>query len=241
MEIEKQEAPQVPEKFPEPLERGVIVKRARLKVEGLLYIPDSKETATNIGYVMAVAEDTLGMIEVGMKVIFNSRANAFIIHEEESYVVLHENDVYAQVKTIKHDNIDIEEDILVPFNKSVLVRKGQSEIKMASGIILPDNQKLINYGIVIGVGKNVNKKIQVGKKVMFNLYSDFSFLFKGKEVNSMYEVDIQVILDHDSMAGIEMMEKERRADIELSKLPEQAPKEVLKGTKFHNLDKTGGQ
>lgn len=236
MELSQEQAPKVPENFPEPLERGVIVKRCRLAVEGKIILQEHSETPTNYGWVMAVSDDCYGELKPGMKVLFNSKANAFLLHEEESYLAMHENDVYSEIRTVYHEN-GTKEDVLFPFNKSVLIIKGQDELKMSSGIILPDNQKLINYGNVIGVGQNVNKKIKVGQKVMFNPYANFSFPFNGKQVHSMYEVDIQVIMNHNTVAGTEDRSKERRTDIDLEKLPEQEPKGTLKGTKFHNLDK----
>jgi co-chaperonin GroES (HSP10) len=238
MQLNDELAPKVPEKFPEPLERGVILKRCRLAVEGTIILPEHSETPTNYGWVMAASEDCLGELKVGMKVLFNSKANAFLMHKEETYLTVHENDIYSEIETITHEN-GVKEDILKPFNKSVLIIKGQKELKMASGIILPDNQKIINYGQVIGVGQNVNKKIKVGQKVMFNIYSDFCFPFNGKTINSMYECDVLVIMDHNTMAGIENLPVDRRADIDIDKLPEAEPKEIIKGTKFHGLDNIG--
>lgn len=235
MELKQETAPVVPDNFLIPRERGVIIKRCRLQVEGKLIIPEHSTTPTNYGWVMAVAGDCHGEIKVGMKVLFNSKANAFIIHEEETYWAVQENDVYSKIETIIHEN-GATEDILKPFNKSVLIIKGQEELKMSSGIILPDNQKEINYGKIIGLGKNVSSDLKIGQKVMFNHYCDFSFPFNGKEIHSMYDLDVLVIMPNNTVAGIDNKPRERRTDIDLDKLPESEPEQKVKGTKFHGLD-----
>ena len=73
------------------------------------------------------------------------------------------------------------------------------------------------------------------------MYSNFSYLFRGKEINHMAEVDIQVIMDKDTFAGIEYVKRadERRADISLESLPEKDLREELKGTKYYGLKDVG--
>lgn len=227
MELKNENAPSVPEDFPKPLWRGVIIKRARLAIEDKLYIPQSSKTPTNEGHIMAIAPELMGMIKIGQKVLFNSKANLYVIYQDVEYLCVHENDVYAMIDT---DEYGI--DHLVPFNKTVLVRKGQGDIKVGS-ILLPDNQKLICFGTVIGVGEKVIDTIKIGQKVVYNMYADFSYMFRGKEIMSMIDQDILILMPNDAFAGTADLGKERRPDLDVKDMPEQAPKEELKGTLFH--------
>lgn len=231
MELKQETMPELPEDFPKPLWRGVIIKRARLAIEDKILLPQSSKTPTNEGYIMAIAPELKGLIKIGQRVLFNSKANLYVIYKDVEYLGVHENDVYACIETDEHG---IEQ--LKPFNETVLVRKGQGDLKIGS-ILLPDNQKLICFGTVFAVGEKVMESIKPGQKVVYNMYVDFSYMFRGKEVMSMTQTDILILMPHDAFAGTADLGHERRADLSPEQMPEIEPKEVVKGTLFHPTKK----
>lgn len=232
MEKINESAPSVPENFPRPLWQGVVLKRCKLTIESKLILSENVKTGVNEAWVMAVGHETKGNIQVGMRVVYNNVGNTFLIHNDIEYHCCHENDVYAKI--VEKDGIEVP----VPFNKFVLLERGQGAHKIA-GVYLPDNQTLINYGVIVGVGEKALKDIQPGQKVMFNYSCDYNFKFRRKTLYWMCDFDILAILPHDTYIGVERVDRQRRADIPLDKLPEKEPEKKVKGTKFHGLDGVG--
>lgn len=232
MEIKREDAPAIPDDFPVPLWAGVILKASKLKIEDKIIIPDSVKSGKNEAWVMAVGHEVRGAIKPSQKVIFNPDGNSFIVHKGERYFCCHENDIYSEI--ILENN----REELRPFNNQVLLVRGQEDF-VISGVYLPDNQTLINYGTIIGVGENVLPAIKKGQKVMYNFNCNFTFDFRGKEVYSMRDFDILVNNLEGSYVGVEKVDRERRADIPLDKLPDKEPEKRVKGTKFHGLDNVG--
>lgn len=224
-------APQVPENFPKVLWEGIIVKKAKLEIEDKLFIPETSKTPSNEGWIMAVGEKVKSELKVGMRVIFNKLANLFFVHEEEVYLAIHENDVFGRVEKI--DDVDTP----LPLNKNVFIRKGQEEIKLPSGIYLPDSQKQINYGYIVSTGENARKDLLPGMKVLYNFYENSSFLFRNREIFYMPDISIYVIVNNSDYCGTFSHGRERRPDIPFDQLPEKEPQQVVKGTLFHEAPK----
>lgn len=228
----KPNAPEVPKNFPIPLWEGVIVKKAALKIEDTLFIPDTAKSPTNEGWVMAVGEGVKSKIEVGMRVVYNKLANLYFVHNDEVYLGLHENDVFAKVEQV--DGVDTP----IPFNKMVFLRKSPEEIKLPSGIILPESQKEVLYGYIISVGEKARPDLKPGMKIVHAYYQDSEFMFRNQRVFFMPDISILIIMpDKDTHTGVFDHGRERRPDIPFDQLPEKEPAKVVKGTFFHETPK----
>lgn len=218
---------QIPERFPIPLQRSVIVKRAKFDIESSIILPDTVKTAQNEGYIMAIGPEIKGALQPKMRVVYNYYANMFIIHEGIEYLIVHENNVYGVITK----NDDGSED-LVPFNMSIFIETKDSEFVTEGGIRLPNNQAYNNVGYVLGVGENV-KSVKKGDKVIYNIKADFEIMWRGKRLLSMSEIDIFCIIPSGSYAGNADLGRERRRDYSINEMPDIEKPEPAKGTSTH--------
>jgi co-chaperonin GroES (HSP10) len=217
-------------KFPKPLHRGVIIKKAKSPVEDTLILPASAKTQQNEGIVMSAADDCVGTFYPNMRVVYNYLANSFILFEGEEYWLIHENDVRAEIKT-DEDGVSH----LLPFNLSVFIEASQGE-QMVNGIIIPEVQKIHNWGKVVACGPNC-KKVKKGDKVVYSMFLDTEVQFRTKNLLFGAEVDVIAILPEQATAGIEFHGRERRPDVPLDKLPENIKEDTsVKGTIIHQLN-----
>ncbi len=233
METDKQDSmPEVPANLPQTLWRGVLIKKCQFEIEGKIFLPHTSKSLPNIGWVVGIGEELIGLIEIGQKVLFNIHANLWINHEGVDYVGIHENDVFCKVDKKG------EEDILVPFNKAVLLEPINTE-RIYSGLIIPETtQAQALYGKIIGIGHAVNPRLKLGQIVVFDKHADTKFMFGSKTVSAVYDIDIKFILSDGDFAGTYTVEKERRADIPLDQLPLKEVPEELTGVKtFYSKDK----
>lgn len=217
-----------PPPFPVPLHRAVLIRRVKLEIENTIILPASATSPQNEGIVEAVAPDAMGHIAVGDRVVYNNCANQYIIYQDVTYQLVHENDVYAKVTT-DADGLDQ----AIPYNKQVLVDRAHGESITTSGVILPNSQTVVNVGKVLAVGPNC-KFVKEGDHIVFSIYADFNFMFRAKTVYSMSEVDCLCVLPPDAFSGNQDLGRERRNDVPLDKLPDIEPSEdrsKLTGTK----------
>lgn len=232
MEISRQDGmPDIPKNLPTTLFRGVLIKKCQFEVEGKIWLPETTQSLPNIGWIVGIGDDLKGLIAVGQKVLFNTKANLWINHEGVTYLGVHENDVYCKVEK------DGDQDVLIPFNKAILIEDIATDVIYA-GLYLPQNQKVVNYGKVIAVGHDADKRIKPKQKVVYNCFADITFLFGSKKVHAMYDQDVQFILNDEDFAGTQDLGHERRPDVPLDKLPRVDEKpEPMKGSKTFGLGK----
>lgn len=219
-------SPVVPKSFPIARGHSVIIKPARLEIEGKLILPDSARTAHNEGFIMAKGSECKGDFPIGIRVVFNNMTNQVIIHDEEMYLIAHEADVFGKITSSENG------DQLTPFNKTIFLRKGQEEIKF-KGVFLPNTQKIVNVGYIIGIGENVEKDLKVGQKIIHNLFANQSFIFRTREVFMMADIDVYAILPEGTYSTPSDLGRERRADIPLEDLKKIEKPDAFKGTKTH--------
>ncbi|MCC7514518.1 MAG: hypothetical protein IT212_07480 [Bacteroidia bacterium] len=228
MKIDKNDGmPDIPKDLPQTLWRGVLIKKCQFEIEGKIFLPHTSKSLPNIGWVVAIGEELIGLIEVGQKVLFNLNANLWINHAGVDYLGVHENDVFCKV--VKKG----EEDVLVPFNKAVLLEPINTE-RIYSGLIIPETtQAEALYGKIIGLGHAANPRLKLGQTVVFDKHADTKFMFGSKTVSAVYDIDVKFILSDGDFAGTLTIEKERRPDTPLDKLPEKEPEQVLSGKKIY--------
>lgn len=218
----------IQENFPKALQRSVIIKKVRLEIENALDLSEEARTPQNEGIIYAFGKECKAKFSVGGRFIYNSLANQYIIFEGEMYHIVHENDIRAEV--IQEDGVTT----LKAYAKAVMVERLTEDDMLSSGLILPQMQSFNKVGTVVAVGEDV-ADVKKGDKIIFSMYVDSEFPFRGRNMTSMAETDVFAILPEGAMSNNEDLGRERRPDMRVEDMPEIDRPQTDSGTITHDL------
>lgn len=86
-----------------------------------------------------------------------------------------------------------------PIRKKLLVKTIKRELKTASGLYLPETEKFkegdTQEGIVVSVGKDADKELKAGQKVLFFAYHGDDLEVDGEKHKLMDDSTILGVID----------------------------------------------
>ena len=87
--------PVIPVKFPEPLNKSVLVEKIKEETKVSTLILTESADDNNVGLIVSVAEDCNPKLRPGLKVIFCRHADRTVLHDGNYYLLMHEMDVFC--------------------------------------------------------------------------------------------------------------------------------------------------
>jgi len=83
-----------------------------------------------------------------------------------------------------------------PLGENVLVEPMKSDVKTASGIVLPDtSEEKSQEGIVIAIGDDKKIKVKKGQKIIFSKYSGSEIKLENREYLIVKNEDVLAIVN----------------------------------------------